>query len=286
MSHQSYVSPKLCHRHLSWNPAAWPWRNIDPERDPIKSCTAEQTSPANQHHDSNGFFQGDRRLFNQSNAFEPVDRLQVRRSAVIGMVQSCMASASSSPKAKAYPRKRAASGIRGVRSERDGTMKTSFMKRPGMTASLILAGIFVFGLAAYAQQAGTALLDPTAPLTAEAAAQLSQNVNRPVIVIMKNRLSGAQAASDQAPVMSELQQVNARQVKSFRLVNSFAATVSEGEVARLKVNPGGCHGDLRRDDPSCQASRRGLGCGSGKRHLRSGTECDSWRLRRRWQSAS
>jgi hypothetical protein len=37
--------------------------------------------------------------------------------------------------------------------------------------------------------------------------------------------------------MSELRQVNATHVKPFRLVNSFSATVSEGEVARLKANP-------------------------------------------------
>jgi hypothetical protein len=79
--------------------------------------------------------------------------------------------------------------------------------------------------------------DPAAPLTPAVAAQLSQNVNRPVIVIMKNRLIGADAASDQEPVLSELRQVNATRLKPYRLVNAFAATVSDGEVARLKANP-------------------------------------------------
>ena len=36
-------------------------------------------------------------------------------------------------------------------------------------------------------------------------------------------------AAKQAPLMSELRQVHATHVKSYRLVNSFAATVSAGE---------------------------------------------------------
>jgi hypothetical protein len=82
----------------------------------------------------------------------------------------------------------------------------------------------------------SAAMDPTAPLTPETAAQLSQSVTHRVIVIMKNQLTGADAASDQAPVLSELSQVNAARVKPYRMVNSLAATVSEGELARLKAN--------------------------------------------------
>ena len=84
---------------------------------------------------------------------------------------------------------------------------------------------------------GDVLLDPAAPLTAEAAAQLSQSINHPVIVIMKNQLTGADAAGDQAPLMSELSQVKASKIKRFNMVNSFAATMPDGEVERLKVNP-------------------------------------------------
>src|ERR1700722_19183137 len=78
---------------------------------------------------------------------------------------------------------------------------------------------------------------PSATLTPELSAQLSQNVNRPVIVIMKNALTGDDAASDQASVLSELKQVRAARVKSYRMVNSLAATVSDGELQRLKANP-------------------------------------------------
>jgi hypothetical protein len=87
-----------------------------------------------------------------------------------------------------------------------------------------------------------------APMTPALAAQLSQNVNKHVIVIMKSQLAaahvGSQAAvqrsrtiaTDQAPLMSELREVHATHVKNYSLVNSFAATVSAGEEARLKAN--------------------------------------------------
>jgi hypothetical protein len=86
-----------------------------------------------------------------------------------------------------------------------------------------------------AQQTGS--VDPTALMTAALAAQLSQNVSRPVIVIMQRQLTGADAANDQAPMMSELAQVRARKIKPYQLINAFAATVSDGMVARLKANP-------------------------------------------------
>jgi hypothetical protein len=48
----------------------------------------------------------------------------------------------------------------------------------------------------------------------------------------------AAIAGTQAPVMSELRQVHATHVQSYRLVDAHSATVSTGEVARLKASPG------------------------------------------------
>jgi hypothetical protein len=87
------------------------------------------------------------------------------------------------------------------------------------------------------------------PLTAAAAAQLSQNVNKPVIVMLKNQPAqasvGSTAAgvrsdavmSSQSSVMSELKTVHATHMQQYSLVNSLSATVSAGEEARLKANP-------------------------------------------------
>jgi len=86
------------------------------------------------------------------------------------------------------------------------------------------------------------------PMTSALAAQLSKNVNRHVIVILKHQLVAAhvgsraavlrskEIAAFQAPLMKELREVHATHLKSYRLVDSFAATVSAGEQARLKAN--------------------------------------------------
>jgi len=101
---------------------------------------------------------------------------------------------------------------------------------------LALASPFAAIFVAHAQPVAAAL-NPPAPLTSELAAELSKGVHRPVIVIMKNRFTGDEAARDQSPMMSELTQVHAAHVKSFRMVNALAASVPDGEVARLKANP-------------------------------------------------
>jgi hypothetical protein len=105
------------------------------------------------------------------------------------------------------------------------------------TRLALAAGSALLAATCCLSAADAAALDPTAALTPELAAQLSQNVNRQVIVVMKNILSGDDAAGDQAPVLSELGRVNARRVKSYRMVNALAATVSDDEIARLRVNP-------------------------------------------------
>jgi hypothetical protein len=111
-------------------------------------------------------------------------------------------------------------------------------KETRLTGGWILALAIISSAATIAADAQTdASVNPTAPLTAELAAQLSKGVSRPVIIIMNNRLTGTDAARDQSPTMGELAQVHAAHIKSFRMVNALAATVSDGEVARLKASP-------------------------------------------------
>lgn len=88
-----------------------------------------------------------------------------------------------------------------------------------------------------------------AQMSDELAARLSENVDQPVIVILKSQhaiapkgsvadLQRSNAiASEQAPLMDEFRQVHAVKIKNYRLVNALAATVSKGEVERLKANP-------------------------------------------------
>jgi Subtilase family/Peptidase inhibitor I9 len=88
-----------------------------------------------------------------------------------------------------------------------------------------------------------------AQMSEELAAQLSQNVDQHVIVIMKSQHAAAHKDSaelaqrsaaidvDQAPLMDELRQVHATNIKNYHLVNALAATVSKAELERLKANP-------------------------------------------------
>jgi hypothetical protein len=110
-------------------------------------------------------------------------------------------------------------------------------------SALVAAGITAT-VVAQSSQAGAATL------TAALAAQLSKNVNQPVIVIMKDQFAQAPVGSDaaavradaissaQQPLTSELAQVHATNIKRYTLVNAVAATVSTGEVARLRAEAG------------------------------------------------
>jgi hypothetical protein len=87
------------------------------------------------------------------------------------------------------------------------------------------------------------------PMTRALASQLSRDATRHVIVIMKRQPPAAPVGSAaatqrsaaiaryQAPMMSELSQVRAGHVRSFRLLDAVAATVSAAEEARLKASP-------------------------------------------------
>ena len=131
----------------------------------------------------------------------------------------------------------------------------AFARRKVWTAAIAVTAVPALAIVP-AAAAGAATTAPaaassssTAPMTSALAAQLSQNVNKSVIVILKSQLAqhavgsaaesqrGKAILADQKPLMTELGQVHATHVRQFRTVNSFAATVSAGEEARLKADP-------------------------------------------------
>jgi hypothetical protein len=125
--------------------------------------------------------------------------------------------------------------------------KTRSILIAAAAASALVASQCFAAVAANAAPAvGSAAQDVLSPALAAA---LSQNVNQPVIVIMKQQPTqqpeGSQAevsranqiSSYQAPLISQLSQVDATNVKPYQLVNAFAATVSAGEEAQLAANP-------------------------------------------------
>ena len=131
----------------------------------------------------------------------------------------------------------------------------AFARRKVWTAAIAVTAVPALAIVP-AAAAGAATTAPaaassssTAPMTSALAAQLSQNVNKSVIVILKSQLAqhavgsaaesqrGKAVLADQKPLMTELGQVHATHVRQFRTVNSLAATVSAGEEARLKADP-------------------------------------------------
>src|ERR1700735_4729335 len=122
----------------------------------------------------------------------------------------------------------------------------------GLAAASSFALVLSQSVAATAAPAAPVAPAPLAgghqPMTAALAAQLSQNVNQHVIVIMKSQLAAAPVGSKaqtarsavistaQAPVMSELHAVHATHIQSYQLVNALSAVVSQAEMTRLKAN--------------------------------------------------
>jgi subtilase family protein len=115
---------------------------------------------------------------------------------------------------------------------------------PGLVMAQALPAVASSG--ARTAHAATAL----SALTPAQAAALSTNVTDHVIVIMKAQPASVRAgtaaavnrsaaiAASQAPLISELHAVHATGMKTYRLVNALAATVSPGEATRLASDPG------------------------------------------------
>ena len=112
----------------------------------------------------------------------------------------------------------------------------------------MLAMVVALPAAIGAQSVAAAPSAASGPLTPALARHLSQNANQHVIVILKSQPAAAHVGSsaaarradaieaNQAPLIGELHAVHATHVKSFQLVDAFAATVSKAEVARLRAN--------------------------------------------------
>lgn len=135
-------------------------------------------------------------------------------------------------------------------------MHNPFTRLPRGTSHLppaiVTLGAVAALVAAPALPAGAAPPTPnvlTAPLSASQATDLAANANKHVIVIMKSQFAqkhvgtaaaaqrAARVRSVQQPLINELSDVHATHVKRFEAINSIAATVSAGEVSRLKANP-------------------------------------------------
>jgi hypothetical protein len=141
----------------------------------------------------------------------------------------------------------------GMDQTRSGIAPAGHGKRRRM--SLLVAGaavpLLLIGQAGAVNAAPAAHVTTSGqqPLTAALAASLSANASQHVIVIMKSQPAAAPVGSakasaraaevtnSQAAVVSELHKVHATHIKGYQLVNSLAATVSAGEVQRLKANP-------------------------------------------------
>jgi len=142
-----------------------------------------------------------------------------------------------------------------MRARRTGGALTAPAKVRAVSLLVATASVpaLILGQSVVASAAPVARAAPSAavqPMTAALAAQLSTNVNDHVIVIMKSQPKvvregtmastrrSAAIAGVQAPMMRELKQVHAAHIRSYRLVNAFAATVSKAEATRLKSEAG------------------------------------------------
>ncbi len=124
------------------------------------------------------------------------------------------------------------------------------MSRKRTTAMTAIAAFAA--LTAATALSGPATAAGAQPLTAAEVSALTiapGNASTSVIVLLRNQpgaaargsaaaLSRAQAiAGNQAPLVSELTQVHAKNLRRYQLINAVAATVSAAEATRLAANP-------------------------------------------------
>ena len=116
-------------------------------------------------------------------------------------------------------------------------------------AAAVLGGVPAVVIAATAGGAAATSDLTFGPLTPTVAAQLSQNVDQRVIVVLKDQFGAAAAGTtaagvrsaavsdSQTSLLSQLSQVHAASVKQLTLVNAVSATVSALEEQRLAASP-------------------------------------------------
>jgi hypothetical protein len=129
-------------------------------------------------------------------------------------------------------------------------MKTS-VARAALAAMAV--GLIAFALAAAAPGIGAAgpslnTFGWSSRLTADQVRVLAPNADQRVIVLLRNQHTGlagvgaearrAQAfATDRAPIVAQLRQLNAPRLVTFHTLNAVATTVSAAEAANLRRNP-------------------------------------------------
>ena len=121
----------------------------------------------------------------------------------------------------------------------------------GIRRASIVAGSAAVAVAAAALSPVTAQAAPAAPgrLSSAQASSLAQGKRTGVIVMLKNQHADTPATKnkvqarkslvkrDQSPFLAELKQVKAANVKTYSLINGFAAQVTAAEAARLAADP-------------------------------------------------
>jgi len=135
-----------------------------------------------------------------------------------------------------------------MQSFRSGSAPGRRARRLSLITAVAGVTTLIAGQSVAASAAADGISALLGPMTPALAAHLSQQVDHPVIVILKSQpgqapvgspaasIRAAAISSAQAPVMSELTTVHATHVKNYSLVNAFAATVSAGEQDRLSAS--------------------------------------------------